>query len=184
MRLFVSIELPLGLRKKLYHIGCGLAESAHSVRPVKPQDMHLTLHFLGDVGEDRIQLLSGVVDSAAASNSCFTAAVRGVGTFGRGKSPTVAWAGVEPAAGLLGIHKSLADGLAGISMPVEQREYRPHITIARVKPGRGVGFLPRIVEEMASEDFGTIDVGSICLMKSTLSQSGAVYETITTARLG
>jgi 2'-5' RNA ligase len=183
MRLFIAIEIPARLRAKLHQTGCGLAESVPSVRPMGPEGIHLTLHFLGDLEEARIPLLSRVIDAAASSHCRFTAAVAGVGTFGRHGSPSVVWAGVEPAAGLMGIHMSLAQGLAGLEMQVDEREYRPHITIARVKPGLGMTTLCSLVEELAGETFGEIDAGSIALVKSTLSRSGAVYETIRTALL-
>jgi len=184
VRLFIAIELPLELRKKLYRAGCEIAESVPSVRPVKPEAIHLTLHFLGEIADDLVPILSGMITEVAGSQGQFTTSIRGLGYFGRRSLPTVMWAGVEPAAGLLGLQKGLAAGLAGLSVPVDQREYHPHITVARVKPGRAVKSLPRLLEDKSDEEFGRIEVKSVSLMKSTLSSDGAFHEGLAAARLG
>lgn len=129
-RLFIAIDLPGTVRHALARL---VADAPHGVRPVPCGQLHLTLHFLGDVEDE----LRGRVSESLRQlrQGQFTISMQGSGVFpGRGR-PTVLWAGVAPSAPLIDLHAAIARTLEACGQPIEQRDYVPHVTLARLTGG-------------------------------------------------
>jgi 2'-5' RNA ligase len=183
MRLFIALEVPLPIRKRLYRIARSLADKVHAVRPVRPENIHLTVHFLGDVEEPLVSGICNAITAVAESNAPFDARIESLGCFGRRRSPSVLWAGVEEERGLLKMQAELGAKLKSMSLTVEERGFHPHLTIARVKQGRRANRLSSLLEEYSDQDLGVLHSGSVSLVKSSLTPDGAVYETLLKAPL-
>lgn len=179
MRLFIAAPLPDQLRRRLAAIQSDLATMPLPVRWVRPEGIHLTFKFIGEVGADRVAhveaALAGIGDRAGER---FRMRAEGVGTFpGRG-APRVIWIGltgaVDAAAGLA---RTIDAALQSIGIPPERRDFKPHLTLGRVK-GRGRGDWRAFLDEHASVLGGDFEVSHFDLFESRLRPEGASYRSL------
>src|SRR5262245_7940729 len=173
MRVFVAIDLPNEIRDTLRGVQRELRSLTDSVRWVAPESIHITLKFVGEVPEKRIEDIDGAL--RGLTWKAFTVTVRGVGFFPGTRSPRVFWAGMEaPTMQALAEHLDTRMERAGFDK--EKRAFRPHITIARAKDSRIDSSLVLAATDYEEHNFGSFTVDRVFLFKSTLKPSGAVYE--------
>lgn len=157
--------------------------SDRCIRDARTAGLHFTLHFLGEVEETENPEISGLIDSVASRHRKFTITFRGAGAFPNERMPAVIWAGVPVCAELEKIHNELACGLNLLGIPVERREYMPHVTLARVRCRPDAASLNEFFGRWANRHIGGQEVRSISLKQSVLSRSGAVHRTIHASQL-
>ena len=171
MRAFVAIDLPDAVITALE----ALQEAMPLGRATTPDQMHLTLAFLGEQPDELIeaahQALEGIRFPA------FEMQLAGLGTFGS-REPSVLWAGVKDATQVKALHDRILPALHGAGLPLERRRFRPHVTIARFDRSglpeheRLARFLSRW-EGFPSPPFTVTDFG---LWRSTLRPKGAIHD--------
>jgi len=144
------------------------------IRWVDPEQTHLTLHFLGERPDGDIPRLVPLLQRCGGELP-FTLITTPAGTFGTPSSPRVLWVGVEPSPPLQRLHRTLADGLVSLGIPVEDRPYHPHLTIARLK-GVQREALRRVLAAVPGEF--TITVERVVLYESRLTPAGALHREI------
>ena len=128
-KLFVAVDLPGSATSNLVAVQ---PPAAPGIRLTAPGQMHLTLHYIGEVNEDqggKIAMALGLVDAPAIS---FT--IEGVGQFPSKDGATTLWAGIGASAELLGLHGAVGRALAEVGVQAEARRYTPHIALARCNP--------------------------------------------------
>ena len=161
-------------------------EALRNVNPrlkyVDGENLHMTLKFLGDIQEDKIYDIEMAMIRSVDGMQTITFSLRGTGVFPNEKSPRVIWVGVEGGESIIDIAESLEDELEDKGFGREERSFVPHITVARVRRGRDKQqSLSRevlsVVKQFDGEDFGTVKVDRIKLVKSQLTSSGPVYST-------
>lgn len=145
---------------------------------VTPDNLHITLKFLGTVSEDRISRISEILTDIVKDFPVFKAEVKGVGVFPDVKAPRVFWVGVDSAGILKRLNHLIEDRLEQEGFTKEDR-FREHITIVRFKIPPRVAFLQEIIEKYREESFGVMDVREIELIKSDLTRYGPTYTTLT-----
>ena len=128
-RLFVAIDLPQSVG---WRLGQLVAEPPRGVRPVRPDQLHLTLHFLGDVAEATRETLAESL--AHVAREPFTITIRGTGVFPSRGRPTVLWAGMADSAPLADLHAAVGAAIESSGLAIEGRPYVPHVTLARLTP--------------------------------------------------
>ena len=174
-RVFLALELPGPVREGLMAQIRALKRLEGPVRWVRSEQLHVTLHFLGDQPADRIEALGRLMDEVAGECDSFSLAVRGLGRFGS----RVVWAGVEPADDRLCIlHQRLGEALRDAGFPVESRAWAPHITLGRAKQGRLPGPLTAAIASCDDVFFGGSSIGAVFLVQSHLSPAGASYSMV------
>jgi 2'-5' RNA ligase len=135
VRVFVAVELPEGTRAALEGVQARLAAARLPLRLVRPEGIHLTLAFIGDIPAARVPALTGAIEQAAAGVPVFTLRAEGLGMFPNARRPRVVWAGVQgdPAdrARLDAVHAALIPALAAAGFTADPR-FDPHLTLARV----------------------------------------------------
>ena len=179
MRTFVAIEIDESVRERIITLQDAMRKSAPRLRWSDPRRIHLTLKFLGEVDEARIDLIRGQLDRIAASTAPFTIAIRGTGIFPPSGPPRVVWIGVKDAAGALARCRDAVEaGIAPLGFPTEDRPYRPHLTLARCQDPRAARDLPKIVSVQRDFDAGELLVRNVVLFKSTLTRQGPIYEPV------
>ncbi len=185
MRLFFAINLPAEEQDRLHRATARLRAADLPVRWVPPQNLHVTLRFLGSVAG---QLVAGVQEAgarAAAGIAPFDTRLGGIGAFPNTRRPRVIWVGVQKAEPLLELHAALEQALAPLGFAPEDRAFQPHITLGRVRDGARPAELARFGELAESVDYtGVLPVRSLDLMRSELGPGGARYERIGAAPLG
>lgn len=192
-RLFVAVELPAGAKDALTASVGQLRELLPAgVRWVNPAGIHLTLKFLGAVDGGLAEPLLAALqrEMAGVDKASFPLHLDGLGVFPNRREPRVIWAGVGGDLATLGAVQLLVeDAAASLGLARERREFRPHLTLGRVRDS----VLPAARQEMGtvvSEQGAALapsydwNVEEIGLIRSVLTPQGAVYSSLGTARLG
>lgn len=178
MRLFIAINISEEIKAGLKKIADKLKEIDADVKWVRPEGMHITLKFLGNVDENRKDKIMHVLEEISARKSPFTVTFQGVGVFPDLKRPRVVWIGIEKGREeLKDIAKELDAHLSGLGFLKEAREFSVHLTLGRVKSSRG---REKLVEVLESYNIilPELFVQKISLMESILKREGAEYRKV------
>ena len=189
-RLFVALEPTDAVRRRIGAAQADLRRAAgrgaDEIRWVAPENVHLTLQFLGAVPEERVTAVAEAVAEAARSTpGPLSLEVHGAGGFPNARRPRVVWLGVAgDLASLRSLATDLGRRLAPIGFPPEDRAFTAHLTLGRAREGRGnpgmAGALAGAREEQAVAWRAT----EVVLFESHLSPKGARYEALARAPLG
>ncbi len=180
-RLFLAINLPREIKDKLAHLQQELAHTRAQVRWVRPEGIHLTLKFFGEVPEEMIDTLARLAQETVVQKACGSLRfrVKGLGTFPSLRRPRVIWVGLEgDLSKLLSLQQALEEAFAKLGFVPEDRPFVPHLTLGRVKSGKGLDQLVSIIKRYQAEPFALpeeFEVSEIILYQSILKPSGAVY---------
>jgi len=188
IRTFVAIELDAGVLRRIGSLLERIQADMPSglVRWVRPQSIHLTLKFLGDVEEDRLETLAATLQAACKDHAPFSLSIHGMGVFPNPKRPRVVWIGVdEPTGALQRLQRDVERAIAPLGFPTERRPFSPHLTLGRVKDGRKPAELEALGQYAARARVlvGDMAVDTVYLMRSDLSPAGAIYTELATAPL-
>lgn len=170
----VDLEDP-AIVSKIAAVQEQLEASGAKLKLVELENLHLTLRFIGEIPRELVEKVIEALRSVEFSP--FTIRFVGLGAFPNPRRPRVIWVGVEEGAKELSeLSAKVNSGIAKLKLPKQEEEFTPHLTIARVKSG--VGSLPRLIEENANVEFGSMLVDRFRLKKSTLTSRGPIYETL------
>ena len=162
-----------------------LRPAARDVAWVAPGNLHLTLKFLGEVAEARIDAIVGALRGAASSLSAFDAELGGLGAFPSPARPRVVWAGVTVGAGAMGdLAGRVDDALAQLGFAREARPFSAHVTLGRVRYQSRNPALTEALRAAAGRAFGQVRVARASLMRSELAPRGARYTELAAVSLG
>ncbi|MDH3230199.1 MAG: RNA 2',3'-cyclic phosphodiesterase [Alphaproteobacteria bacterium] len=168
IRLFVAIPLPETVRTQLTLLQSGL----QGARWIKPENIHMTLRFIGEIPND----IAGDIDLALAGINApgFALHLGGIGNFARGKHPHALWVGIAPSKPLAHLQAKIESALVRAGLAAETRKFSPHVTIARLRDIRKGRVEDWVTAHGAfrSEPFV---VERFVLFSSFLSSSGAIY---------
>jgi 2'-5' RNA ligase len=183
-RTFLAIDVPPPISERLTKLQARLAPLVPEFRWTDGAPFHMTLAFLGDVPYIDLNAVCEAAAKAARTCKRFEVRIAGLGAFPKPERPRVVWAGfdgpgVEPLAAL---HKAVVDHLRGIGRPPEDTRFTPHVTLARLKAGRGKGptavVAPDLTEIFAKHrdwSAGEFTVGEVVAYSSTLTPEGPTY---------
>jgi RNA 2',3'-cyclic 3'-phosphodiesterase len=179
IRAFVAVTVPEDVRAELKIAQDQLRAGLHDVSWTRPEAMHLTLHFFGDVESARLREVRAALAAVTASLAPITLAVRGVGEFGG----RVVWAGIYGDVDeLKQLAHGIRDAVARLGFAVEKREFNPHVTLGRFRvPSRAVRTKLAAWHE---REFGTFVAADVELIRSELSPHGSRYTVLQHFRLG
>lgn len=188
MRVFLAVELSSDVRTSIAALQEALKSSIRpgvAIRWVRPENLHLTLRFLGEVEPSVVTALVETLPDRVRACQPFSFSLRGGGCFPNAKRPRVAWVGVDPVPDELGrVQRAADDAVRHHGFPPEGRGFEPHLTIARFKtsktPEKSVSPLVTALED---RDFGETRVSEIVLFESRLSPRGASYHAVERFRL-
>ncbi|HEU4836166.1 MAG TPA: RNA 2',3'-cyclic phosphodiesterase [Pyrinomonadaceae bacterium] len=184
-RVFCAVELPAEVRARLddhvRRLRKEVPDAAASWSRV--ENIHLTLKFFGNVEVQRIENISAAAERVVKEFSSFQIGVGETGVFPRASRPQVLWIGIsDPSGQLTALQKRFEDECATIGFPKEDRAYRPHLTIARLRKPEGARSLAETHLKMKFEP-SEIDLKELVLFRSELSPKGSKYTVISAADL-
>ncbi len=185
VRTFVAVELAQDVRGRTSRLIKKWSASGADVRWVKPENMHLTLNFLGDVDEREVHQVCDAVARAAASHEVFQCSFFGVGAFPNAAKPRTVWIGIdENREALCSLQAATEEALHKIGFPKERRRFNPHLTIGRAKhAGSDWGQLSEMIDQAGQFDGGTMKVAEVVVFSSQLESYGAVHHPLSRAPL-
>lgn len=175
-RLFFAVPLSVEVRSLLTGLQQRLAESGVRVKWVEPPNLHLTLRFLGDQPDDRLEELREIAQAVAGAHAPFALALQGVGAFPEPKHPRTLWVGTgEGGEALTALGRDLSQALeaAGVVAP-EGKPFAAHCTLGRVRQEGGLGPLSTALAA-ATVTSAPWPVTHFVLYASRLSSAGPVY---------
>jgi RNA 2',3'-cyclic 3'-phosphodiesterase len=174
MRLFTAIEIPADIKGRLQDLAAHLRPLAKlSWSPV--ENLHVTTKFIGEWPEDRLQVVKDTLAEVAVPRG-FEIAVQGLGWFPNARNPKVFWAGIESGPELAALAKATESALASIGVPVEDREYHPHLTLARRRNPVPIEGLRKTVESMPAPKLGSFHPSSFILYLSAAGKYTKLQE--------
>ncbi len=186
VRTFVAVEIDEAVRRRATGLVETLRTSVEGVSWVAPENLHLTLKFLGDVKEEDLAAVCEAVTKAAAGAAPFDLAIRTLGAFPRIDRPNNVWlGGGEGSDALADLAERVERALKPLGFPREGRAFEPHLTLGRVRRGgRAPAALVRLLRENAGFEAGRCRIGQIVVFSSQLTPKGAVYTPLCRAPLG
>ncbi len=176
IRTFLAIELPRALLSKIEEVQGNLRSSQSDVRWVSPGNLHLTLKFFGNIDESKIEPIVKSIDQTVQETPPIFLRAKGMGAFPNLRNPRVIWIGFgEGKEELTSFQRKLEIEFEKIGFPPEDRPFHPHLTLGRVRSGKGKEDLIKGMERYREEEFGEIQVEKVILFKSDLRPSGPIY---------
>jgi len=183
VRLFVAIELTHEVRDALQEVQNALGRAADGVRWVRPEQLHLTIKFLGEVPDGEVPRVVEAVARSAARSRPFEMQLTECGCFPPRGPVRIVWVGTHDRSGALQeCVNAVEDEMEGIGFPKELRPFSPHLTIGRAKDGRSVGGVRTAVDDGKVKPVRQ-SVGELTLMSSELSPKGPSYSVVTSVKL-
>jgi len=156
----------------------GLEKTGAPLKMVNPNDIHITIKFLGDTEEDKVQDISEVVRRVLEEKEPFTIDLEGVGAFPHLGYMKVVWIGTKEEPRLQKVAHRVEEELVPVGFPRDDKGFSPHVTVARVKGGKNKDRLKDTIKNYEGFFFKTHKVTKLKLMKSTLTKKGPIYETL------
>jgi 2'-5' RNA ligase len=175
-RAFIAIDLPESVKSFLSEAQEALKVYGFRVKWVRPQNIHLTLKFLGDTATADIAKIAEAMTLAATTCPIVSLAAKGIGVFPDVRRARVIWAGLKGRLEILAdLQQTLDAGLADLGFPRETRPFKSHLTLGRAKgkivPARMKAAIDKL-KEFESESF---EINRVVLFKSELQPGGAIY---------
>ncbi len=185
IRTFVAVETGGAVRRAAVDLIGRLSKSPADVRWVEPENMHITLKFLGDVAMDQTPEVCQAVIRAAADVAAFELQVRGAGAFPHLGRPGTVWIGVgQGAEAIDALQRRVEKALNKLGFPREARKFHPHLTLGRARRGRdGLKELGALIRENAEFDAGSTRIGEAVVFSSQLRPEGPIYQVLGRAAL-
>lgn len=177
IRSFLAFELPRDVRTTLEQVVREIRRHDLPLRWMKPENIHLTMVFLGNVSPELLGPIQEGVKGVCGEFGPFSAAVKGVGTFPNRKNPRVLWLGlVGEMERLSRFRDVLQHSLAPFGIKQEKRPFRPHLTLGRFRQGKGRGLdLDPVLSAYGAVEGPVSVLPELVLFRSDLRPGGAVY---------
>jgi RNA 2',3'-cyclic 3'-phosphodiesterase len=177
IRSFLAFELPPQIRQVLLRVHDELKRSSLDVRWARPEGIHLTVVFMGDVREADISPIIEKIGEVCLSYGPFSMALRSMGCFPNSRNPRVLWLGVESHLERMSrFRDDLQEKLLPFGIRPEKRDFRPHLTLGRFrKPGKSADELEALLSKHRGLTSPVCSLNELILFKSDLKPGGAVY---------
>jgi 2'-5' RNA ligase len=185
VRLFVALNLPDATRARLWQAAEPLRITDLPVRWTAQEALHVTVKFLGEVAEQKLEMVQHALAEAAAPAAPFALPLAQLGAFPNLRRARVVWTGADGGATLSRLFENVERALAPLGFAREDRPYHPHVTLGRVRAGATAAQLAPLAGFAERFDFAeSVTVRTLDLMRSHLGRAGARYECIAALPLG
>jgi len=188
IRAFIAIDLPDSIKSDLVRIQDALKQHEHScVKWVDPNGIHLTLKFLGNIDAETTPRITESISRAVENTPNFELGLGKLGVFPGLRAPRVIWLGIVGEITLLSaLQVNIESHVSPLGFPIEKRDFSPHLTLGRVRENASAHERQRLGEVVSSMQVNLrslFTVDSVSLIRSTLTNKGAIYSNISSVRL-
>jgi 2'-5' RNA ligase len=177
-RIFIAIKVDAGeaLLKMLSEFKSRL--NGENIKWVSADNIHITLAFLGNTEDEQIKTISKMLRTACEGFGEFDLTIKGSGVFKSFNDPRVIWTGIEPSQKLNQLNGLIIIGLKEAGIRMEDRPFKPHLTLARIKYLKPGNTLKEVIELFREAEIQKMPVNEVILYESVLLPSGPVYKPI------
>jgi 2'-5' RNA ligase len=179
MRLFVALDLSEAVRAEIIKFRDAMRGEFPSARWARSEGIHVTLKFIGEVAEERIARIEDALN-AVQSDAPVEMNFRGAGFFPDERRPRVFWIGIDATPNLAEIAAQIEMRLEPLGLAREPRQFKPHLTLARISESRGIENLRDALRQRGTVDFGAVRANEMYLYRSELGRGGAKYSRLKT----
>lgn len=188
IRAFIAIELPDLIQRRLGEVIVALKDGTdRAVRWVPPNNIHLTLKFLGNVSPANLRSLTELLQNESRNHPPFDALISGLGAFPNRIRPRVIWVGVKAPPALMRLQQNIDRETSRMGYPSEERTYSPHLTLGRISQHATPADVRQIADRLSQvnvTDLGQISVKRLHLFRSDLQPGGAIYTPLFVSEMG
>lgn len=178
---FIAVEVPVSSQIKSFQRD--IKQTNARVKLVEPENIHITVKFLGDTPLNQIQVIESLMKDAISSVKPHTIRLEGTGVFPNENYIKVIWIGIKEAEQLSTIASMLNDQCTKIGVKKDKRGFSAHLTIGRMKSAQGKDQIVHLLQKYHDTCFAEIPVNELHLKKSTLTPTGPIYETLSTIKI-
>ncbi len=176
IRVFIAIEIDSEIKNKLSEYLSKLKSTGADVKWVSPENMHLTLKFIGCIEKEALINLNRIINDAISSIEPFSISIGNIGAFPSLKKPHVVFVRVlEQGNNLIKIYEKLDKGVERLGIKKESKKYVGHITLGRVRSQKNISKLKNTLNSETECYFGCERVTSLSLIQSKLTPTGPLY---------
>ena len=176
MRAFIAIELNSAIKDELTKVQSELKSSGADLKRVDPKAMHLTLKFLGEVSDDKIEEVKDILNRVSSQHSKFELSLFKLGGFPTLKVPRVIWVGLDKGCSQAeAIAGELEEALTQIGFAKEKKSFSAHLTLGRVRSNKGKQKLLKMIDALVFKPSASSTVDKITLFQSKLTTQGAIH---------
>ena len=178
-RAFIAIDLPASIRSAVGEMQAILKSFEFRVKWVRPQNIHLTLKFLGNIQADQIEPIVAAMGRALSGFESLSLSAKEIGVFPDIKRPRVIWTGLDGQLDILEhLQRTLESHLADVGFAEERRAFKGHLTLGRVKGRIAPEQLKTAIDKLKGFETESFTTHEIILFKSELRPTGAIYSKV------
>lgn len=185
MRCFIAVEISSKVLADISRVAELLRKETsladRDIKWVRPENMHLTLKFLGDVDLNWINSLHTGLKDIVTRHDSFDMTVSNVGSFGT--PPRILWAGIDSCHPLMSLQNDIEFFLLTEGFPKEKKQFHPHLTLCRIKNPKAGRAIRTAAKKYAEKVFGITSVSEIIVYESRLTPDGPIYIKIASTKL-
>lgn len=179
MRVFIAIEIPEAIKKEMSRFQNKMMNTVNKIKWVNHDSMHVTLRFLGEIKEEKLNEVFESVEKITIERNPFSIKIKGAGAFPDKGNPRVIWMGIkEGFVELAQMAKDLEKKLSEQDFPQEGKKWMPHITLGRVKQLKDKEIIKKLITEEKNRLGGKAKVEEVTVMRSHLTPRGAIYSSL------
>jgi RNA 2',3'-cyclic 3'-phosphodiesterase len=185
IRTFIAIDVDKAICARLVALQETLGQAGSEIKWVEPENLHVTLLFLGEVDDRDLAGVCSAVAECCKEHSPFRMSIEGADCFGNRRRPRTLWVGVgQGAQEICALHDDLEPPLLQLGCyRREKRKYTPHLTLGRVRSDRPNDQLASALTQQSKWKGGEMSVSEVLVMSSELASAGPTYTVMSRAKL-
>ena len=186
IRTFLAIDIPKEVKDAMGNVQYRLRDALKEgvIRWTKPDSVHLTIKFFGNISQRDIDFITGSLKDSVKTFRPFSLAAEKIGVFPNARAPRVLWLGITGDEALFTLQSTVEKDLLGAGFPREERAFRPHLTLGRTKAQRSIEGLAAVLDQYKDFKAGEFQAGGLTLYRSDLGSGGPVYSRLAQFPLG
>ena len=176
-RCFIGTDIPDEIKNNLEELYSDISKIQGRIRLIPLKNLHITLKFLGNTEENLIEKINSEIEDVLREIKNFEIEIKGVGLFKNIRNPRIIWVGfLDEEKKLSNLSRELNSRMSKFGFEPENRDFKPHITIARIKSIKDIQNLENVLSKYREFSFGKLEVKNITLYQSILEKTGAIYK--------
>jgi len=184
LRLFIAIDIPEHVKKEIGELLGILKKHDADVKWIPPENIHLTLKFLGTTPDSLVGKIREALLPLVSSYEPFYITIQSTGVFPSSKYPRIIWIGIIDSDTLIEVRNGIESAMSLLGFQREDKKFHPHLTVGRVRGQKGMISLMQELDHSHDKQFGHFRVDQVKLMKSELKPKGAEYNCLHAIPLG